>query len=244
MKGIYELARRVQFLDAAVPPNWRVPFRFSIQRLVGGLEPEMQLLPDLVARNKIAVDIGGNRGTYAYALAKLARHVVTFEPVPACARLLRAWARGKNVTVHECGLGDREDTLVLHVPRVRGALLTTRASLSRTDGEGTNVPVAVKTLDQFDLDDVGFIKIDVEGFEFATLNGARNTLLRCRPRLLVEIDIKQQSVELFSATFRLLEDMGYRGSYLQGGALHPCGAEIQSDQPYRCNFIFAPLEPD
>jgi FkbM family methyltransferase len=243
MRIMFALAKKLQFLDATVPLRWRVPFRFWLQRLVGGLEPEMQLLPDLVPEDKIAVDIGGNRGTYAYALSKLARHVLTFEPVPACTRLLHAWAHDKNVTVHECGLGDREDTLVLHVPRLKGTLFTTRASFSRTEGEGIDFPVAIKTLDQFGLEDVGFIKIDVEGFEFATLKGAQETLRRCRPNLLVEIDTKQQSREAFNTTFEWLESMGYEGHYLEGGKLHAGGADVQSDQLYRCNFIFLPTGP-
>ena len=34
----------------------------------------------------------------------------------------------------------------------------------------------------------GFIKIDVEGHEQAVLDGAVETIDRCRPRLLVEVD--------------------------------------------------------
>lgn len=242
MGHIQALAKKLQFLDIVVPLRWRVPFRFLSQRLVGGLEPEMQLLDTLVPRDRIAVDIGGNRGTYAYALSKLARQVLTFEPVPACTRMLSAWARGKNVTVHECGLGDREGTLVLHVPRVRGSLFTTRASFLRMDGDGIDFPVQIKTLDQFHLDDVGFIKIDVEGFEFSTLRGARETLQRCRPNLLIEIDTERQSAEAFSATFTWLENVGYRAYYLENGSLHQCGADIQTSQPPRYNFIFLPAD--
>jgi FkbM family methyltransferase len=201
----------------------------------------MRLLSSLVAQDKIAVDIGGNRGTYAYALSKLARQVHTFEPIPACVRLLRAWAEGKNITVHECGLGDHESTLTLHIPRLSGSLFTTRASFSRTGGEGIDIPVAIRTLDQFALENIGFIKIDVEGFEFSTLKGAQDTLDRCHPNILIEIDTQQQSTENFAATFAWLESKGYQGHFFENGALHPCGASIQSDQPYRCNFIFLPV---
>lgn len=242
MESIYTLAKKLQFLDAAVPLRWRVPFRYQIQRLVGGLESEMQLLSSLVAQDKVAVDIGGNRGTYTYALSKLARQVITFEPIPACANLLCAWARGKNVTVHECGLGDYEDTLTLHIPRLRGSLFTTRASFSRTGGEGVDIPVAIKTLDQFALENVGFIKIDVEGFEFSTLKGAQDTLQRCHPNILIEIDTRQQSTETFAATFTWLEYEGYQGHFFEDGALHQCRADVQTDQPNRCNFIFLPVE--
>ena len=61
--------------------------------------------------------------------------------------------------------------------------------------------VPIRTLDQFELQDVGFVKIDVEGFEFSTLQGARATLERWRPNLLIEIDAPTQSAEDFSRTF-------------------------------------------
>ncbi len=241
MGRIQDFAKRVQGIDALVPLPWRVPFRYRAQRLVGGLEPEMVLLPRLVPRDKLAVDIGGNRGTYAYALSRLARQVVSFEPVPTCTRLLTAWSRRTpNVVIHECGLGDHEDTLVLHVPRVNGSLTTTRASFARVDGDGEDLSVPIKTLDQFELQDVGFVKIDVEGFEYSTLQGARTTLERWRPNLLVEIDAQVQSAEDFARTFDLLHELGYDAHYLAGEALQPCDATVQTKVPPATNYVFLP----
>jgi FkbM family methyltransferase len=238
---IQDLAKRMQGVDALVPLRWRVPFRYRAQRMVGALEPEMTLLPRLVPHDKLAVDIGGNRGTYAYALSKLARQVVSFEPVPACTRLLTAWSRHTpNVVIHECGLGDREDTLLLHVPRLNGSLTTTRASFSRVEGEGVDLSVPIRTLDQFALQDVGFVKIDVEGFEFATLQGARATLERWSPNLLVEIDAQAQSAEDFARTFDFLHELGFDAHYLEDEALHPCDASVQAKDPAVTNYVFLP----
>lgn len=242
MAMIRRLARQLQFIDACVPLRWRVPFRYFCQRLVGGLEPEMALLPELVPQGRLAIDIGGNRGTYAYALSRIARHVVTFEPLPACTRMLHAWAAGKNVTVHDCGLGDHESTQVIHVPRMRGALFTTRASFTRLEGDGVDLPVRIRTLDGFELGDVGFIKIDVEGFELATLRGSEQTIRRCRPNLLIEIDPGQQTKEAFRQTFAWVEALGYRGHFLDDSVLRPCDAHIAENQSSHCNFIFLPAQ--
>lgn len=235
------LAKRMQFVDAAVPIAARVPFRYHAQRLVGGLEPEMSLLPTLVPADKIALDVGGNRGTYAFALAKLAREVVSFEPVPDCVRLLTAWAaRADNVRIEACGLGDREDTIAIHIPRLSGSLTTTRASFSRVDGDGVDVKVPVRTLDGFRLADVGFIKIDVEGFEFAMLQGAVDTITRCHPIILIEIDADDQTYDEFARTFELIEDLGYQGHYLDDDQLVPCDAKVHSKVPISMNYIFLP----
>lgn len=242
MKLVYDLARRMQGLDQAVPKKWRVPFRYNCQRVFGGLEREMRLLPKLVASDRLAVDVGGNRGSYTYVLSQLCRRVVTFEPIPDCAEVLMSWAEGRNVEIHECGLGDHEDELLLHLPRVNGTLVTTRASLARSDSDGVNLPVHIKTLDQFCLTDVGFIKIDVEGFEMSTLKGAENTLRRCRPNLLVEIDFESQTAEQSDATFAWLNNQNYQGHYFDGKNLIQCGADIRSRHMPVYNFIFLPFD--
>ena len=46
--------------------------------------------------------------------------------------------------------------------------------------------VPMRTLDSFGLQNVDYIKLDVEGFELFVLEGARETLLRCRPVVTVE----------------------------------------------------------
>lgn len=239
--ALKDLAKRLQFLDALVPLPFRVPFRYEAQMLAHGLEPEMALLPTLVAKDKPALDIGGNRGTYAFALSRLAPCVVSFEPVPDCARMLSAWARHvDNVRVEACGLGDREDTLTLHIPRVRRSLVTTRASFVRVDGPGLDVEVPMHKLDSFGFDSVGFVKIDVEGFEFATLAGGVETLRRCHPSLLIEIDAEAQSEADFARTFRFVEALGYRGHYLDRDRLIACSVEVYSKDPPSMNYVFLP----
>jgi FkbM family methyltransferase len=43
-----------------------------------------------------------------------------------------------------------------------------------------------RTVDHFNFNDVGLIKIDVEGMELKVLSGAVETLQRCRPVVLFE----------------------------------------------------------
>lgn len=43
------------------------------------------------------------------------------------------------------------------------------------------------TLDSYRYRNVGFIKIDAEGSEMDIVDGARETILRCRPGMLIEL---------------------------------------------------------
>ena len=41
-------------------------------------------------------------------------------------------------------------------------------------------------LDDFELKNVDFIKVDVEGYEYFVISGAIETITRCRPVIIVE----------------------------------------------------------
>jgi hypothetical protein len=49
------------------------------------------------------------------------------------------------------------------------------------------VPVQVETLDSFGFQDVGFIKVDVEGYEKFVLEGAQTLIAQSRPTIQLEI---------------------------------------------------------
>ena len=46
--------------------------------------------------------------------------------------------------------------------------------------------VEARTLDSFEFASVGLIKLDIQGAEYSALIGARETILRHRPVLLIE----------------------------------------------------------
>ena len=53
------------------------------------------------------------------------------------------------------------------------------------------VPVPARTIDSYNFEDVDAIKIDVEGSELLVMQGAKDTIKRCRPSVQVEIVPKQ-----------------------------------------------------
>ena len=89
---------------------------------------------------------------------------------------------------------------------------------------------------------VGFIKIDVEGHEQAVLDGAVQTIRRCRPRLLVEVDDRLSPGGLARAR-AYFDRLGYTGHFVRQGKLEPIGAfsidEMQ--RPDRLPDLTAPL---
>lgn len=143
-------------------------------------EPEVwRELLDSVRTGDVVADVGANIGLYAVALARRVGptgRVIAYEPDAANAALLR-----RNLALN--GAGGVVDVREVAVGSERGELpfLSDRQQ-SRFDPSGA-ARVRVVTLDD-ELERLALLKIDVEGFECAVLEGARSLLAdeRRRPR--------------------------------------------------------------
>lgn len=178
----------------------------------------------LVKPGFVVLDIGANIGAHALPMARLAGpegHVHAFEPM--------SWARGKlkrnmslnpaitNITIHPIALSDdnREEDVTfscswplsgaeegeLH-PYHGGRSMTETVRLAKLDDY-----VGEKGIDRVD-----FIKLDVDGFEYKVVSGARDTLARHKPTIIMELgvysvaEVGDDVRDLVAA----LEDVGYR----------------------------------
>lgn len=236
MNPVASFAQRFQSIENLAPARWRLPLRYHGQRMVGGLEPEMSLLTELVKPGGVALDVGANRGVYAYALATIASEVHCFEPLLECCSFINAW-RSPKVTVHNVALSDRRDLLRLYIPTRNGREIHTRASLDRPDGSSVSRHVDVVTLDSFSFPRVDFIKIDVEGLEAAVLRGAKRTLKSHTPTMLVEIDHERHDRDSFLAVHASLLELGYITHVCDAGELVTCD-DAWTASALHTNFIF------
>lgn len=224
-------------------------------------EPELSRLGDFVPRGGTAVDVGAWWGPWTYWLARRASAVAVIEPVPHLARFLARHAP-PNATVHSVALSDRRGEAQLWMPTA-GKGSEGRSSLEAPAGTDP-VPITVATarLDDLELADVRFIKIDTEGHEQAVLRGAEATIARDRPTLLIEIE--QGSDRSVDDVFADVEALGYAGRFLQGRRWRPLEefdlethqlaqqADIERrgyagnllfGRDYVNNFVFAPHRP-
>ncbi len=203
-----------RFLYPLAPAHLRLPLRYRLAGLEGGLEPELLHLEALRLRPGVAVDVGANVGFFAYRLAALYPKVYAFEANADLLQDLHDFNPG-TVEIRAEGVSSAEGELKLHIPVLNGVPLVGWASLTPGNCPETNEhlirTVHVRPLDAAGLEGpVGFIKIDVEGHELEVLRGAREILRRDLPVLLVEIR------EANLAPIReLLFPLGYRETTLQ-----------------------------
>lgn len=238
----------------ALPRRWQVPVKYWYGRARGDIEPEMALLPALVGRGDHVVDVGGNRGTYAYRLWRIGARIEVFEPNPDCIGILAGWAAGRDrVKVHGVALSSCAGTAQLHVPvDEHGVAHDASASIEAdAPGDGRDIDVPLRTLDSFGFTDVRLIKIDVEGHESSVIEGAAETLRAARPALLIEIEQRHRR-EPIDTIFRQIEAFGYRGFFLLDGCLvgierfdaglHQSPEAFASGRAYHNNFLFLASE--
>ena len=186
-------------------------------------EPELAVLDRLMRRGGTAVDVGANQGFFAYALSTIADRVVAFEPNPDYALFARVMLRGR-ATVHRLALSDQPGRATFYVPVDHdGTVLHFAGSLKRTHAQfprNRTYAVEVRTLDAFALADVRFIKVDVEGSEREVLDGARATIARDRPVLLLEL-LSGTHADPGAYTAAICEAFGYDAVIVQHGERIP-----------------------
>jgi FkbM family methyltransferase len=174
------------------------------------------MLSTVVPRDKIAVDIGANKGAYTYWLSGLCSQVVAFEPNSLLANRLQA-ASPDNVSVKNFALSDQAGTFTLYTPIRNRLPVDGEASLRRPlDGDFLEHEVKVGVFDEFELENVGFMKVDVEGLELSVLKGATQFFERERPVLLMEIESRHSSPDSVREVFDFFTHRGYAGCFLRG----------------------------
>ena len=142
------------------------------------------IIPRILKPTDTVFDIGANIGWYTVLMSKIIKkgHCHSFEPVPKIFNKLKqnciANNLSKNLTLNKLALGDGEKNIKIHtfsgLPHGHSSLST----LGRTDFKKTKAKMI--TLDKYiednEISNLDFIKIDVEGAELKVLEGAKKIL--------------------------------------------------------------------
>jgi FkbM family methyltransferase len=132
------------------------------------------------------IDVGANIGIFARPSAEQFERVICFEPVFKNFEVLeRNLENYNNVELYNVGISNHPQTAKFSMKTLKCGQSQQVDEFS-TDPEYENFECELVTLDQYNFDNVDWIKIDVEGFEDAVLEGSRETIRRNRPWLLLE----------------------------------------------------------
>ena len=93
-------------------------------------------------------------------------------------------------------------------------------------------------MDNISINNIGFIKIDVEGHELEVINGAKETIKNNMPVLLVEIE-KRHSKRSVEETINKINKLGYNCFFVKNNNLISIDNLI--DKKLENNFFFLPI---
>ena len=132
------------------------------------------------------------------------------------------WQKFEHVTLINQGISNTKATLSLFREKIGDGSATFEYK-SKKNQQVEKLKVQVVTLDTFvefhNLNNISFIKIDVEGHEKKVIEGAQNTLMRFKPYVQVEIsDIQSDSTQSLIKNF---DELGYAGKILLDGGETP-----------------------
>lgn len=162
--------------------GWMLKMRQDCHGRLGYQLHKLEAALRISERRGLALDIGGHVGLWSWPLSHRFAGVVAFEPLAAHRACYEANLEGRgNWRLYGCALGAGDATVTVRT-RTQGS--SGDSGVEPAGGEGERVPQ--RRLDDFHLAGVDLVKLDCEGYEVFVLQGAVETLLRCKPVVIVE----------------------------------------------------------
>ena len=177
------------------------------------------LLYKHIKSGMIIFDVGANIGDTALRFAKLTGEtgqVYSFEPDSVNYKKLRLNIENnsfKNIHTYNIGLGSKNSIEKLYRvnPENKGMNRIMTSENSSSEFTEINIRTIDDIVNESSIKRVDLLKIDVEGFEFEVLNGAKTILQKFKPVLFIEID--EQNLKQNNTTpknlFNFLISAGY-----------------------------------
>ena len=171
---------------------------------------EAQLFEIMARPGNTVLDVGANIGCHTLCLAQavgMEGRVHAFEPQrlvfqTLCANM--ALNSRTNVDCHHVAVGKAAGKT--HVPSLDYGKMNNYGGIGLGADFAHGELVTIVSIDQMNLPDCHFIKIDVEGMEIDVLQGAYKTITNYMPIIYIENDRKEKSEELLAFMMKA----GYR----------------------------------
>ncbi|CAA7194694.1 FkbM family methyltransferase [Chryseobacterium potabilaquae] len=186
------------------------------------VEPELVWIKDYLPENAVILDIGANVGTFLYQLESklIHKYIYAFEPNKKLFnRLKRLFP---HMQIYSLALSNENTIAEFKVPIINGTLIPSRGTLNTSfkeqgEEQSHTEKVEVVKLDDWpvakDFKKLDFIKIDVEGNEMKTLLGAKETIKKFFPTLMVEMEQRHHNTPIWNEISEVTS-WGYDAQYL------------------------------
>jgi FkbM family methyltransferase len=155
-------------------------------------EAEVQLFSQIIRPTDTVVEVGANIGSHTLAIARLASEgrVHAFEPQPYVFSLLKKNVLDngfKNITLWNAAVGSESGRASMPFISANSYSQLNFGAVSIHTKSSRRVGVRLLSIDNIDeIQQIDFLKIDVEGFEPQVLVGAKIAIQKFRPVVFIE----------------------------------------------------------
>ena len=191
---------------------FRLYYKYRAYKYSKNTTPELNVINLISNKKKVCLDIGANLGLFTYFMSRSSEKVFAFEPNPYPLEYLK-YVIDRNVEIVPIALGNLDGTIKLRIPKNRKGWSSNGASIKNIAlNNGIEHQVTVRKIDSLKIENIGLIKIDVEGAEIEVLKGAQNTIDDQKPNLIIENEIiRSETPELL---FKFMKNINYSAFYV------------------------------
>ena len=145
-----------------------------------------------------SIDIGAHVGIWSNFLAKISKKVESFEPNSNTRKCFEKNILSKysNVSLHPYACGDDNISVPLYSGKTGIQNSGTYRILpdERIINQRVVEQIETKKIDDYNFENVSFIKIDAEGYEDKVIKGAEKTIEKYKPFMLLEKNINKDEI--------------------------------------------------
>jgi FkbM family methyltransferase len=174
---------------------------------------QLSFIKQFIHPNKNIIDLGANIGTHSIIYSNYTTgNVYSFEPQKMVFDILNKNIQCNNcnnIIPYNCGASNINNKFYMNAhydfKENQGAFKIDE-NLNKTNG----LEIDCVVIDELNLNDISYVKIDVEGHEYYALQGMKNLLIRNRPTIMIEI---HDFCSTKNETINFLLSLGYSNFY-------------------------------
>lgn len=156
-------------------------------------------------QKQVVVQAGGHCGLYALLYSKQFNRVFTFEPDPLSFHCLTYNCKSNKIVKLNTALGARCSFNNI------GTVVDDNTGMNKI-GAGNTV-VYQLTVDSLNLPQCDVIHLDIEGYEYQALNGAKQTIKKFKPTIIVELSNNEEQIYEFLNKYKYTpQEIAIKGS--------------------------------
>jgi len=189
----------------------------------GSHEPDTtEFVSTYLKENMVCVDVGANIGYYSTLYSRVVGQngkVLAIEPSPVNFEYLKNNLKLQNFDnylVFNCASGDKEDSVRFLVDKRANKCMIVQDENEFPENSNI-ISVPVRKIDDIitesKVDRVDFLKIDVEGYEWFSIQGGLKTIQKFKPSIQIEIHFNRLGHETTQKILTTLKNENYQIIY-------------------------------